>query len=399
MHARISRRTALAIGGAATLGAIAGCATSPTHKKDEPDFAHEPAGMKTNKGMKLEKSSFGVLPDGRTADLFTLSNANGTRLRFTNYGLIITELWTKDQKGDLGNVVAGSDQLASYVTGFPFTGAVIGRFANRIHRGYFELDGKPYQLAINNGPNHLHGGKVGFDKKLWHFEQDVVTDKLVSVRFSYVSPDGEENYPGTLTVNVTYELTDDDQVRIRYHATSEQATPINLTNHSYFNLAGHGDIRSHRLQLWASRYTEVDSELIPTGKISPVASTPLDFTTSQVVGDRMDQTGLSVPGYDHNYVLDHAAGIIGLAAVLHDPSSGRVMEVLTDQPGVQLYTSNFAPIDGVECTGGVRLGRHGALCLETQNFPDAINRPSFPLAILRPGAVYDRTTIYHFRAR
>ena len=398
MKPQISRRSALAWGGAATLGALAGC-TTPSPKETGPDFARDPSGNKTNHGMKLEKASFGLLPDGRTADLFTLTNERGTKLRFTNYGMIITELWTRDQRGELGNVVGGSDSLDRYLAGFPFTGAVIGRFANRIRRGFFQLDGKAYQLAINNGPNHLHGGRVGFDKKLWHYEGDHLTDSLASIRFSYASPDGEENYPGTLSVDVTYELTDDDQVRLRYKATTDQATPINLTNHSYFNLAGHGDIRSHRLQLWASRYTPVDEGLIPTGEIVSVAGTPLDFTTSRVVGDRMEQTGLSVPGYDHNFVLDHPSRVISLAAVLTDPSSGRVMEVLTDQPGIQLYTSNFAPVEGVECTNGVRLGRHGALCLETQNFPDAVNRPSFPLAILRPGETYNRTTIHHFRAR
>lgn len=349
--------------------------------------------------MKIEKTSFGTLPDGRAVDLYTLSNARGTKLRFTNYGLIITELWTRDQSGNLGNVVGGSDRLESYLAGFPFTGAVIGRFANRIRKGQFTLDGMAYQLAVNNGPNHLHGGLVGFDKKLWQQEGERWTETVAEIQFTYTSSDGEENYPGNLKLEVAYALTDNDQVRLHYRATTDRATPVNLTNHSYFNLAGSGDIRSHRLQLWASQYTPVDAELIPSGKILPVAGTPLDFTISRTIGDRMDQTGLSVPGYDHNFVLDHPQGVIGLAALLHEPSTGRIMEVLTDQPGVQLYTSNFAPVEGVECTGGVRLGRYGALCLETQNFPDAINHPTFPKAALRPGEIYDRTTIYQFRTR
>jgi aldose 1-epimerase len=399
MNRFISRRQALAGLGATLATSIAGCSSYQTEILTKPDGSHTSTARDAKSGMKIEKSSFGKLADGSPVSLYTLTSDSGTILKFTDYGLIITELWVKDRHGKLGNVVLGADSLDRYLKGFPFTGAAIGRFANRIARGRFTLDGKQYQLAINNGPNHLHGGLAGFDKKVWKVVSEEITASKAGIRFGYTSRDGDENYPGNLKVEVSYYLFANEEVQIHYHATSDKPTPINLTNHSYFNLAGRGDIKEHELQLWADHYTPVDAELIPTGTIASVKGTPLDFTTPHLIGERLDKTGLTPPGYDHNYVLNHPGREVALAARAYHAESGRVMEVLTDQPGVQLYTSNFAPVEGVECVGGIRFGRHGAFCLETQNFPDAVNRPNFPSAILSPGATYDRTTTLRFSRR
>ncbi|HAB18217.1 MAG TPA: galactose-1-epimerase [Verrucomicrobiales bacterium] len=347
--------------------------------------------------MTLDKTSFGKLPDGSEADLFTLSNGRGVTVKFTNYGLIITELLTPDHQGKPGNIVLGFDNLPRYLEGHPFFGAIAGRVANRIGKGVFIIDGRTYPLALNNGPNHLHGGNVGFDKKLWQIGGYELTPEQASVQFHYLSPDGEEGYPGNLNVTVTYTLTRDSDFRIHYQATSDQATPVNLTNHSYFNLAGHGSIDAQVLQLWAKRYTVTDEGLIPTGEIATVKGTTLDFTSPHSFAPGINQTTLKPPGYDNNFVLDSGGGRLALAARVTDPASGRVLEVLTDQPGIQLYTANHFPADGYECAGGVRFPPHGAFCLETQNFPDAVNQPSFPKSILRPGETYDTTTVFRFR--
>ncbi|MCW5557962.1 MAG: galactose mutarotase [Verrucomicrobiae bacterium] len=344
--------------------------------------------------MKLDQKSFGRLPDGSEATLFTVSNARGVTVRFTNYGLIITEFLAPGLDGRTANIVLGFDTLDRYLKGHPFFGAIAGRVANRIAKGQFTLDGKTYQLAVNNGPNHLHGGQVGYDKKLWKIEGYELTPERAGVRFGWVSPDGDEGYPGTLTMTVTYSLDQGNDFRIHYLATTDKATPINLTNHSYFNLAGRGSIDDQVLEIAASRYTEVDDGLIPTGKISPVAGTPLDFTSPKRLGDSIQRTGLQPPGYDHNFVLDDEGKSVALAARVRDPASGRILEVLTDRPGVQLYTANHFPADGYECNGGLKFPPHGAFCLETQNFPDAINKPHFPKAVLRPGETYDTTTIF-----
>ena len=349
--------------------------------------------------MTLERFPFGTLPDGSPITLHTFRNHRGTTLKVTDYGLIITELHVADRAGRVGNIVLGFDNLPRYLAGHPFFGAIAGRVANRIGKGAFTLDGRTYQLAINNGVNHLHGGKAGFDKKRWSVIEDESTPEFARVRFGYLSVDGEEGYPGNLKIQVDYILTEDDQVRIRYHATTDKATPINLTNHSYFNLAGKGTIHGHELQLTASRYTPVDEGLIPTGELAPVAGTVLDFTAPHAIGERIEQTGLKPTGYDHNFVLDDGGRSVALAARAFEPESGRVLEVLTDRPGIQLYTANFLPADGIGCTGGVKLGRHGGFCLETQNFPDAINQPGFPKAVLRPGEAYDTTTVFRFSTR
>jgi aldose 1-epimerase len=349
--------------------------------------------------MNLDQAPFGVLPDGRTAQLFTVRNRSGTTLKVTNYGLIITELHTPDRAGRLGNVVLGFDNLPRYLQGHPFFGAIAGRVANRIGQGKFTLDGVDFQLAINNGVNHLHGGKVGFDKKLWTVGRQTVTDHEAAVEFLYTSVEGEEGYPGTLQVAVTYSLNQDHEVRIHYRATTDKATPINLTNHSFFNLAGGGSIKEHELQLTADRFTPVAAGLIPTGEFAKVQGTALDFTTPHRLGERIEDTGLTPTGYDHNFVLNSGGRSFALAARVIEPDSGRILEVLTDQPGVQLYTANFFPPAGFDCTGGINFGRHGGFCLETQNFPDAVNQPHFPKSVWRPGEIYDTTTVFRFSAR
>jgi aldose 1-epimerase len=346
--------------------------------------------------MTSERTVFGTLPDGRSAHLFVFRNDNGTTLKFTDYGLIVTELHTRDAAGVLGNVVLGFDNLPRYLQGHPFFGVVAGRFANRIALGKFSLDGKDYTLAVNNGPNHLHGGTVGFDKRLWTAGPVRLDGEGISVDLTYTSPDGEEGYPGALTVVVTYTLTRDDVWRIDYRATTDAPTILNLTNHSFFNLAGKGDVLQHELELAADQVTEVDSGLIPTGRFLEVKGTALDFTQPTAIGSRGMATGLTPPGYDHNFVLRHGGGTMGLAATVLERTTGRRMECHTDQPGVQLWTMNRAPVEPLVCTGGFEVPRHGGFCLETQHFPDSIHHPHFPTCVLRPGEVFSSRTEYRF---
>jgi aldose 1-epimerase len=353
----------------------------------------------------VTRASFGQLPDGRTADLFTLTNAHGLVAKVTNYGTIITELHVPDRTGQLADVVLGYDNLAAYLKGHPYFGATCGRVANRIAKGRFSLDGKDYQLAANNGPNALHGGLKGFDKVLWQAEPLPTT----GVRFSHTSPDGDEGYPGNLTVSVIISLTSSNALVIDYTATTDKATPLNLTNHSYFNLAGHGDILAHELTLAADFYTPVDDTSIPTGEIRAVRGTPFDFTKSAPIGSRFEALGGEPRGYDHNYVLsgdpsgyNHNFVLGGsvenppLAARVVEPQTGRILEVFTTEPGVQLYTGNW--LDGTAPGKGRAISRHSGLCLETQHSPDSANRPHFPSTILRPGQTYRQTTIHRFSA-
>src|SRR4051812_16953970 len=331
---------------------------------------------------RLEKSDFGKLPDGSTAHLFTMRNSKGMTVKVTDYGLIITEILVPDKNGKIGDVVLGFDNLDQYLKGHPFFGAIPGRYANRIANAKFSLDGKEYTLAANNGKNHLHGGKVGFDKKLWT-ATDVSSANDAAVEFKYTSKDMEEGYPGNLAVTVRYTLTDDNALTIDYSATTDKKTVINVTNHSYFNLAGSGDVKDHEIQIEADEYTPVDSELIPTGEIKSVKGTPLDFTSPHKIGERMEQTGLD--GYDHNFVL--RGGITTkprLAARVSESKTGRVMEVYTTEPGVQLYTGiNLnGSLTGV---GGVNYAKSAGLCLERQHYTDSPNRPNFPSVVLEPG--------------
>jgi len=348
--------------------------------------------------MSLDEKIFGQMPDGAPVRIYTLKNQNGVMVKITEYGAIITEIHAPDRQGKTGDVVLGFDNLDRYRRGHPFFGAIAGRVANRIANGRFTLEGKEYTLAKNNGPNHLHGGLKGFDKKVWTSKPLPTTDHEAGVELSCFSADGEEGYPGNLKVSVTYTLTDKNELRIDYRATTDKATPVNLTNHSYFNLAGSGDILGHELWLAADNYTPTDEGLIPTGEIRSVKGTPLDFTKATTLGARADQTGLKPGGYDHNFVLNGAGRSLALAARVYEPKSGRVMEVFTTEPGVQLYTANG--LDGsIAGVGGVPYPRHGGFCLETQHFPDAINKTNFPSVVLRPGDTFKSTTIYRFSTR
>jgi len=343
----------------------------------------------------VTKSPFGRLPSGRSADLFTLTNARGLVAKITNFGTILTELHVPDRKGRLGDVVCGFDNLAPYLKRHPYFGCTVGRVANRIAGGRFMLDGKSYSLAVNNGPNALHGGVKGFDQALWK----ATPLRGATVRFDYTSADGEEGYPGKLAVTVIMKLTDANEFLIDYTATTTRPTPINLTNHSYFNLAGRGDIKNHKLMIAADFYTPSTPSLIPTGEVRPVKGTPLDFTRPHAVGARFAKLGGNPQGYDHNFVLRGDAthsGRPAFCARVIEPKSGRVMEVFTTEPGVQLYTANW--LDGsLVGKSGVAYVRHCGLCLETQHFPNAINIPHFPNTVLPPGQTYGQITIYRFR--
>ena len=340
--------------------------------------------------MPVTSQPYGALADGSPVTLYTLTNAQGLTAAVMDYGAILVSLRTPDRDGTLGEITLGFDSLDGYLGAHPYFGATVGRYANRIAGACFSLDGQTYALAANDGPNHLHGGRVGFDRRLW--EADAFSeDGTCGVCFSRVSPDGEEGYPGNLEVAVTYTLTDLDELRIDLEAMTDRATPVNLTNHAYFNLRGHGDVRGHRLQLAAPAYTPVDAQLIPTGVVATVAGTPLDFTDEHAIGERLDD----LPGgYDHNVVLDRREdGELVCAARVEEPESGRVLEVYTTEPGLQFYSGNG--LDGsIVGRGGQRYERHAGFCLETQRFPDSPNQSAFPSAILRPGTFYTHTILF-----
>lgn len=341
--------------------------------------------------MTITSQRFGTTNDGREVVLFTLSNGRGMTVRLMNYGGILTELLVPDKNGIPGDIVLGFDSLEPYLDEHPYFGSIVGRYANRIAKGEFTLDGTVYSLARNNNGNHLHGGLKGFDKVLWSAEP-ISDTSFVAVKLTYVSKDGEEGYPGTLSVSVEYRLTPANELEISYLAATDKPTVVNLSHHSYFNLAGRGTILDHELTINADRYTVVDENLIPTGELRPVAGTPMDFTKTRTIG-----TGIvHVPGgYDHNYVLTRASNGLEFAARVYDPSSGRVMEVWTSEPGLQFYTGNF--LDGT-ITGkrGWVYEKHAGLCLETQHFPDSPNQPAFPSVVLRPGETYRHRTVYKF---
>ena len=342
---------------------------------------------------------FGKTADGQAVEIYTLKNRHGLTAKVMTYGAILTEMHVPDQAGNFADVTLGFNDLASYAKGHPFFGATTGRYANRIAGGKFSLDGKDYKLAVNNGPNSLHGGTKGFDKVVWR-AREIQNPLGPSVRFEYTSADGEEGYPGTLKVVVVYTLTNDNELRIDYGAETDKATVINLTNHAYWNLAGEGEgtILDHELQILATQFTPVDDTSIPTGEIINVSDTAMDFLKPFKVGARIAQAP-NGNGYDHNFALRKTgAGTLDLAAVLKDPKSGRVMQVFTSEPGVQLYTANH--LDG-SLTGksGKKYVKNGALCLETQHFPDSPNKPSFPSTVLRPGQKYMTTTMHRFLAQ
>lgn len=329
---------------------------------------------------------FGRLPDGREVQRYTLRNENGMVVKVMTLGATLTEIRLPDDHGGTVNVIHGSDDLEDFLAGRVPAASVIGRFANRIAGARFRLDDVEYRLAANNGRNHIHGGRTGFARGLWSGElRPAGEGGGPAVRLTYRSADGEEGYPGELTVSVTYRLTADNELWLTYRAVTDKPTVLNLTNHAYFNLAGEGSALDHVLWLAADRYTPADAELIPTGKIAPVQGTPLDFTTPTRIGARIDQLRPRMNGYDHNYVLGTGTAEPRLCARLTEPESGRVMEVRTTEPGVQLYTGNHL--------------EHRAVCLETQHFPDSPNQPQFPSCVLRPGALFNSVTVFRFPAR
>ena len=343
---------------------------------------------------KAEKSVFGKLDDGTTVDVFTLTNAKGSIAKIITYGATLTELWVPDRHGKNADVVLGFDDLSGYVKNPAWFGATVGRVTNRIAKGKFSLGGKQYSLEINNPPNSLHSGPKDLSHVVWKGEV-TTAPHAAAVKFSYLSPDGDEGFPGNLEVSVTYTLTDSDELKLNYSAKTDQATPVNLTNHSYFTLGGGKDVLADVLYLNADRYTPVDSTFIPTGEILPVKGTPLDFTHPTAIGARIGEIKGDPGGYDHNFVLNGETGKLKLAARVTDPGSGRKLEMWTTEPGVQFYSANF--LDGsIVGKGGVKYGQHAALCLEAQHFPDSVNQPKFPSIILDPGSVYRQETIYKF---
>ena len=377
-----------------TLG-LCSCA----EQKGGPDRLAGKGGCK----MNIEKASFGTLPDGRAVDLYTLTNANGLKARITNYGAIVTELWVPDRDGKLGDVVLGYDKLADYVKDTPYFGAIVGRYGNRIAFGKFTLDGKQYTLATNWKMHSLHGGKVGFDKVVWQAEP-AQTDKAVGLKLSYLSKDGEEGYPGNVKLTVTYWLTNCNSLKIEYQATTDKPTPLNPTHHGYWNLAGAGlrDDLDHELMIDADKFTPTNDTLIPTGELKPVEGTPFDFRKATRIGARInadDQQIKFAGGYDHNWVLNRkAAGDLELAVEVYEPTSGRVMDVLTTEPGIQFYAGNFLDGSNVGKGGKPYKLRYG-FCLEAQHFPDSPNQPQFPSTVLKPGETYRQTTVYKFTTR
>jgi len=344
--------------------------------------------------MSIQKIIFGKTADGEVVDLYTLTNRKGMIAKIVTFGAILTELHVADRNGKMGDVVLGFDNFEQYAKGHPFFGAIAGRYANRIAKGKFTLDGKEYKLAINNGPNHLHGGLKGFDKKHWKAEP-LETPDGPALRLTCVSSDGDEGYPGNLNVTVTYTLTEKNELRIDYTATTDKSTPVNITNHSYFNLAGERDVLDHEVTLDADNYTPVDEGLIPTGEIKSVNGTPLDFTKPKTIGRDIAEVPVYIKGYDHNFVLKSGGKGLAFCARVSEPTSGRIMEVYTTEPAVQLYTGNNlnGSLTGIN---GFKYEKYAGFCLETQHFPDSPNHPNFPSTLLRPGEKFQSTTIYLF---
>jgi len=357
-------------------------------------------GMSAKLQAEVKVSDFGKTADGTPVKEYTLTNSSGVIVKLLSRGATLKEWHVPDKNGKMADVVFGFDDVAGYESpANGYFGATAGRVANRIAGGKFTLDGKDYTLAVNDGPNALHGGvKRSFDKVVWKGTPFESADGE-GVVFTYTSPDGEEGYPGTLTAKVTYTLTDKDELRIDYEATTDKVTPINLTNHAYFNLLGAGSptINNHELMLKADHYTPVDSTLIPTGEIAPVAGTPFDFREFHAIGERVDQLGAGTgAGYDHNFVLNNQDGDLALAAKVRDPNSGRVLSVYTTEPGIQFYGGNF--LNGAVGKGGKKYDYRSGFCLETQHYPDSIHHANFPSAVLRPGEKYTHTCIYQISA-
>jgi len=363
--------------------------------------AISPREIRAQAGVKpgATRAPFGTMPNGTRIEVFTLTNASGMEVRAINYGAIIASIKVPDRTGKLGDVVLGYDTLDGYVKDTRFFGAVVGRYGNRIAKGKFTLDGREYTLAINNAPNHLHGGPNGFNKQVWTASIVAAGANGPSVTFTRTSPDGEEGYPGTLQARVTYTLTERNELDIQYEATTDKPTPVNLTQHSYFNLMGQGmgEITDHGLRINADRYTPVDATLIPTGKIAEVAGTPLDFRSPKFIGARIDANDEQIKiggGYDHNFVLNQYGTGLAHAAWLNEARTGRTLDVFTTEPGLQFYTGNhLASVTGKQ---GAKYGPRSGLCLETQHFPDSPNQPAFPSTVLRPGETFASRTVFTF---
>ncbi|MFO8012844.1 MAG: aldose epimerase family protein [Phycisphaerae bacterium] len=375
------------------LGACCLCLAS-CQKQEE-----EPMEMKGERGMErfgVAETVYGKMPDGREVHLYTLTNSNGMRVKLTDYGATTVSVEVPDKEGKVGDVTLGYDSLEGWLGNTSYFGATVGRYANRIAGGTFDLGGKTYQLATNDGENHLHGGEKGFDKRLWDAEM-VQTPDGAGVKFTRTSPDGEEGYPGTLQVTALYSLTKAGEFKAEFTATTDAPTVVNLAHHTYWNLRGpeKGDILGHELMLNADKYTPVDEGLIPTGELKPVEGTPFDFTESKPIGKDI---GKVEGGYDHNFVASgYEPGKVRLAARVTEPTTGRVMEIHTDQPGIQFYSGNF--LDGtITGKGGVAYEKHDGFCLETQHYPDSPNQPAFPSVTLKPGQTYKHVMIHKFSA-
>lgn len=362
---------------------LAGCATMP------------------GSGNGVMKTSFGETADGKAVDFFTLRNDKGAEAKISNYGGIVTSLRVRDRNGKLGDVVLGYDNLNGYLRSSPYFGSLVGRYGNRIAKAKFTLNGKEYKLAKNNGANSLHGGIKAFDKVVWDVVSTRAKDGGASVELHYVSKDGEEGYPGNLSVTAVYTLTSENELRLDYTATTDQDTVLSLTHHSYFNFAGSGDILNHQVQIYADRFTPVDASLIPTGELRSLDGSPLDFRRAEKIGARINNDDEQLKlgkGYDHNYVLNKPEGELGLAARVYEETSGRLMEVWTTEPGMQFYTGNF--LDGsITGKGNWTYQFRNGFCMEPQKFPDSPNQPNFPSCVLKPGQKFKSTIAYKFSVR
>jgi aldose 1-epimerase len=349
------------------------------------------------KGTQVSRQPFGQTQDGTPVHLYTLRNSKGAEARISNYGGLVIALKVPDRNGNLGDVTLGYDTIDGYLKETPYFGALIGRYGNRIAKGKFTLNGQEYTLAVNNGPNALHGGLKGFDKVVWD-PKILASAEGPALQLKYVSKDGEEGYPGNLSVTVVYTLTEDNGLKLEFTATTDKDTVVNLTHHSYFNLAGKGDILGHVVTIPADRFTPVDSTLIPTGELKPVEGTPFDFRKPTAIGARISQDDEQIKfggGYDHNWVINKPMGAYGLVARVSEPTTGRVMEVYSTEPGLQFYSGNF--LDGkITGKGGWVYQHRSAFCMEPQHYPDSPNKPEFPSVVLKPGQVYKNTIMYRF---
>ncbi len=358
--------------------------------------------MQAHAKPSIKKASWGKTADGKAVEIYTLKNSKGAETRIITYGGTVVSLKVPDKNGKFADVVLGYDSIADYEKNQSYIGALIGRYANRIGKGRFTLDGKEYKLATNNNGNHLHGGLKGFDKVIWTAKPSADRSGA-NLELSYLSKDGEEGYPGNLTVKVVYTLTENDELKVVYSAATDQKTVVNLTQHAYFNLAGAGtgDILNHQLTLYADRFTPTDDVSIPTGELRSVKGTPFDFLTPAAIGARINAADEQLKfgnGYDHNWVLNKSDNSLGLAAVVSEPLSGRVMEVFTTERGLQFYAGNY--LDGaIRGKNGAHYPRRSGFCLEAQNFPDSPNKPNFPSPVLKPGETYSQTTVYKFSVK